>query len=391
MRFRVPWANKLAALGLGDASRGPERWWTRPVQESPFKGCFSTKTAALKAFVEANRALIDEYGGLDYQVSPSEFDAINHKYSLTGKRRVRTIADALWVAMPAGRPFCLDRIDLDALNDTSPARQRDDAAFVLPDEAYADAIAAEEARYYREIEEYGADGSPTMEVAPSSEPLDDDWEPHDDPAARAYVDAADEAREAFVYAARDAEPPPAPKPRRRARRRPAAAQPEPAPAPAPAPIVHRDPKPENVILVRRKAPPAAEVKPARRARKVPRKPQIVRRSKPRKTMSKRIDDSHHPFKRTRKIGNGPKKHPPVLHVKEWECRKGKKKYEQICRYVGPDERRRGTVTTSRMNPKKKKAYNKLYREFAKRNRKDLRKRGARPGYRCRRTRIAKCR
>lgn len=360
-RFRLPWRAPGASMGLGRPALGPSQWWTQPTSEDTNKTCFRSKTAALKAFIEANRNVIDTYGGLDYQVGPSEFDAVNHKYGT----KVRTIADALWTAMPSGRPFCLDRIDLEALNDTSPARQSGGGAFVLPDRVLEEAIAKEEAAYYQAIQDE------PVEVAPSSEPVFEPWEAVDDPAAQAYADTADERERAYIDAARDA--------RRRPRKRtkPAPKRAEPKPRKPPEPIVELawERKP------RRRSKPAVET-PVRRT--LPRKPR-------RKLMSKRIDDSHQPFKRTRKIGPGPKRHPPVLQVKEWECRKGKKKYEQICVYVGPNKERRGTVTKNRMNPRKKKKYNKLYRKWAAKNRKALTARGPRPGYKCRRTRNTKCR
>jgi len=108
-------------------------------------------------------------------------------------------------------------------------------------------------------------------------------------------------------------------------------------------------------------------------------------------MAKRIDDSHQPFKRRGKIGPGPKRHPPVLQVKDWECVKGSKKYVQVCTYVGPNKKRRGTKTVNRMNPLKKKKYNKQYRAWAKKNRANASSKPARAGYRCRRTRSTSCR
>ena len=122
-------------------------WWLKATPEDD-RVCYDTKTKALKAFLDTNYEVIQDYGGADYGVSPSEFDSINHKYSLHGKRAARTIAQAVWAAMPEGKPFCLDRIDLDALNDTSPARESH-LAFRLPDYVYEAGLAAEEERYYR--------------------------------------------------------------------------------------------------------------------------------------------------------------------------------------------------------------------------------------------------
>jgi hypothetical protein len=122
-------------------------WWLKAAPQED-RVCYDTKTKALKAFLDTNYEIVQNYGGADYAVSPSEFDAVNHKYDLHGKRAARTVAQAVWAAMPEGKPFCLDRIDLDALNDTSPAREAH-AGFRLPDFVYEAAIAAEEERYYR--------------------------------------------------------------------------------------------------------------------------------------------------------------------------------------------------------------------------------------------------
>lgn len=144
--------------GLGDALgvapdrsplRMPANWWRQPPPPAP-KPCYRSKGAALRQFVEANRDIIEQYSGINHRESPAEFDAINHKYGLRGKHAVRSIAEALWVAMPPGRPYCLEDIDLDALNRTAPARtaSREETPFRLPDYV-------EEARLLRaEIEHY---------------------------------------------------------------------------------------------------------------------------------------------------------------------------------------------------------------------------------------------
>jgi hypothetical protein len=129
----------------------PKHWWRRPAPKQRL--CYPTKADALKVFLDVNSDIVENYGGADYAVSPSEFDAINHKYDLKGKRAVKTIADAVWAAMPVGKPYCLDRIDLDALNDTSPAHEAG-VAFRLPDYVYEAQLAEEEARRigYGEVE-----------------------------------------------------------------------------------------------------------------------------------------------------------------------------------------------------------------------------------------------
>jgi hypothetical protein len=130
-------------------SRQLAGWWEKAAPQEDHV-CYDTKTKALKAFINTNYEIVQNYGGVDYGVSPSEFDSINHKYGLHGKRAATTIAQAVWAAMPEGKPFCLDRIDIDALNDTSPAREAH-LAFRLPDYVYEAGIAAEEEKHYRSL------------------------------------------------------------------------------------------------------------------------------------------------------------------------------------------------------------------------------------------------
>ncbi len=99
----------------------------------PSKVCHRTKRDAARAFIAANDHVIQEWGGLDLESSGGEFDAINERYGLKGKRRARTLADAIWTALPVKKPYCLDRVDLDALNETAPALEL--GAFRLPDAA----------------------------------------------------------------------------------------------------------------------------------------------------------------------------------------------------------------------------------------------------------------
>lgn len=108
----------------------------------------------------------------------------------------------------------------------------------------------------------------------------------------------------------------------------------------------------------------------------------------------RIDDSHYTFKRTQNLGPGPKKRKLSM-AGNWECQKGtntKTHYVQSCTYVGPDRDKRGKKRKVRRKKSSKKAYNRLFRAFAKRSKrlKALQARGRRPGYRCRKTRVAKC-
>lgn len=142
-------AQVLSRRPTSHSTQRPD-WWLKTTPEDD-RVCYDTKTKALKAFLDTNYEVVQNYGGADYEVSPSEFDSINHKYNLHGKRAARTIAQAVWAAMPEGKPYCLDRIDVDALNDTSPAREAA-TAFRLPDFVYEAAMAQEEERYYRSRE-----------------------------------------------------------------------------------------------------------------------------------------------------------------------------------------------------------------------------------------------
>lgn len=99
----------------------------------PSKVCHRTKREAARAFIAANDHVVQEWGGLDLESTGGEFDAVNERYGLRGKRRARTLADAIWHALPSRRPYCLDRVDLDTLNETAPALEL--GPFRLPDAA----------------------------------------------------------------------------------------------------------------------------------------------------------------------------------------------------------------------------------------------------------------
>lgn len=116
----------------------PRLWWRRPIPKRR-KNCYRSKSDALRLFIEENRRLIDHFGGESMPHGAASFDAINAKYGLRGKKRATTIAEALWAALPSRRPpYCLTDLDLNALNDTQPAREAADdlgISFRLPSEA----------------------------------------------------------------------------------------------------------------------------------------------------------------------------------------------------------------------------------------------------------------
>lgn len=59
------------------------------------------------------------------------FDAVNRAYELRGKRAAGSLREALAAVLPKGRPWCLERVDLATLNETTPAREA--GGFELPD------------------------------------------------------------------------------------------------------------------------------------------------------------------------------------------------------------------------------------------------------------------
>lgn len=138
----------------GKLEGGPPGWWKRPPPRPPTV-CYRTKTDALNAFADHNRHTIERWGGMSIE-SSQEFDAINHRLGLKGNKRVKTIADALWAVLPtpprgkgqeARRPYCLENLDLQLLNETSPAEER---PFELPDVVLDKQGREAEAEHYRD-------------------------------------------------------------------------------------------------------------------------------------------------------------------------------------------------------------------------------------------------
>jgi hypothetical protein len=145
--------------------RGPF-WWQATGPIATGRKCHTTKTDALRAFVAdpANARTLEGfelYGDESsrsrlYRHCSGVFDAINAKYDLRGARKVCSIDDAIWHAVrprPGGRGFCLDEVDLEALNDVAAAAQLD-TRFRIP-EALIEDIEAERGR--RELAEAEAE------------------------------------------------------------------------------------------------------------------------------------------------------------------------------------------------------------------------------------------
>lgn len=108
----------------------PDRWWQKRAPAGD-RLCYATKTDALNKFREWNQRVIDDYGGETAGGSRGEFDALTKHGALP-----KNIAEALWLALPPEKTrkgqFCLEDIDVQALNETSPG-QNHAAGFTLPE------------------------------------------------------------------------------------------------------------------------------------------------------------------------------------------------------------------------------------------------------------------
>lgn len=130
-----------------------DQWWRRAALR-PDRVCYRTKTEALNKLLDANWRLVEAWGGPGRPDAPTEFEAINHRYSLRGDRRVDTLAKAAWWSLPGPGPWCLENIDLDLLNQTGPALHAErefGEGFRLPDYAEETRLLA---RYEAEYPEH---------------------------------------------------------------------------------------------------------------------------------------------------------------------------------------------------------------------------------------------
>lgn len=122
----------------------PDRWWVTKVPKDRL--CYKTKTEALRKFMDWNTGVVEDYGGPTAKGSRGEFDALT-KFEVSPTN----IAEALWVSLPApprGRQYCLEDIDVEALNDTSPGKDHP-VGFQLPDFVLESRLVEDEYEYYR--------------------------------------------------------------------------------------------------------------------------------------------------------------------------------------------------------------------------------------------------
>jgi hypothetical protein len=134
-------------LGVRAASY-QTRWWLKPEPKEE-KPCYPRKSDALNVFSRYNEHVIEPYGGPNLVHSCAMFDSINEKYDLRGKKCVKRIGDAMSVALQ-GKPYCIDNIDINALNETFPAQ--DKGGFRMPDFVLEKKLDEKEAEYYRQAE-----------------------------------------------------------------------------------------------------------------------------------------------------------------------------------------------------------------------------------------------
>jgi hypothetical protein len=140
---------RRSLAGLDAAPKG----WHRRKPPKREKLCYRRKSDALRLFLDANTDTVESWGGAGRRESCEEFDAVNHQYAGKGKPCARTIAQAVWYVLTGsgqggGPPFCLDELDLEALNRTSPGQYH--GGFRLPDAAEQAIVRREEERYYED-------------------------------------------------------------------------------------------------------------------------------------------------------------------------------------------------------------------------------------------------
>ncbi len=130
-------------------------WWRKAAPRAE-RACYRTKTEALNKFLDANWRVVEAWGGPGRPDAPTEFEAINHRYSLRGDRQVDTLAKAAWWALPGPGPWCLESVDLGLLNQTGPALHAErelGEGFRLPDYAEEARLLARYEAEYPEHEE----------------------------------------------------------------------------------------------------------------------------------------------------------------------------------------------------------------------------------------------
>lgn len=124
-------------------------YYKRKAPKDPTQISYRTKRDALRVFIDWNASIIDDaFSGVSAKQPYDSFDNINHKFGIKGKRRVDTLAKALWWILPSGSPYYLEDIDVDILNETSPMRHNTDQYLTLPDYAEERRLLEQEQEYW---------------------------------------------------------------------------------------------------------------------------------------------------------------------------------------------------------------------------------------------------
>lgn len=153
-------ANALAEAYMSHAARRSNPPYSgydanyprRKHPKDPTKIAYQAKRDALNVFIDWNQPLIDDvFNGPSQKHPYDSFDNFNHLYGLKGKRRVDTFAKALWWAMPAGKPYYLEDIDVHLLNETSPIRHNASGQLLtIPDYAEERRLVEQEMQYLQD-------------------------------------------------------------------------------------------------------------------------------------------------------------------------------------------------------------------------------------------------
>jgi hypothetical protein len=130
-----------------------EPWWERPLPKKE-KTHYKLKRDALNVFIAHNQDVIDlVFDGMDRGV-PESYDNINRNLDLEGDKKISTFAEALWLSLGPERPFYIEEIDVDMLNDTPAMQQNGQGmALRLPDFIEEIKIEREQAEYYEQQED----------------------------------------------------------------------------------------------------------------------------------------------------------------------------------------------------------------------------------------------
>src|SRR5262249_21923696 len=122
-----------------------------------------TKGQAVRAFLDYpyNTDAYERASGWHAPFESAAWDPVNEHYGLRGKRRVRSLGDAVAAVIP-GRPYCLDRMDLETLNETPAAQEV--GGFLPTEKAIAEDYAAQEAAYYEELQQATPAGTADVDV-----------------------------------------------------------------------------------------------------------------------------------------------------------------------------------------------------------------------------------